>query len=266
MAAPIRFFLLFLAMIPAGWPVAADEAGSAPALMASAAPLPRAMTGGRECTVPVDLARLSGSLPRTGLALREGGELRIVAIGSSSTEGIGASDRAHAYPPQLERELAQRFPMSTVRVLNKGVGGELASDMVKRLERDAIDQRPTLVIWQTGTNDANRGISRADFLAELRQGVERLRQAGVDVLVIDPQYTPRVADNGGGTYEGLFDRLPPDLGVAVFHREAVMRYWVDSGRFTFSSMLAGDRFHMNDRSYRCLALVLADAIERAAAE
>lgn len=237
-------------------------------VLASVAPLARPASvptmGGKDCAVPAKIARLAGSLPRTAEKLRDGGELKIVAIGSSSTEGVGASDPANSYPAQLERQLARRFPMSVIRVSNKGIGGELVRDMAMRLERDAIDQRPTLVIWQTGTNDANHGISRQDFVATLREGVARLHDADIDVLIVDPQYTPRVEANGGGTYGGLFEHLAVDLGVAVFNRQSVMQSWVDSGRFTFASMLAEDRFHMNDRSYRCLATVLGEAIEHAA--
>ncbi len=226
---------------------------------------PGGMLGQRECAVPARVARISGTLPRTKLRLRDHGPIKIVAIGSSSTEGVGASDPANCYPRQLERELARRFPMSAVAVINKGVGGELARDMVARLSRDAIEHRPQLVIWQTGVNDALHGIPGEVFRAELREGIARLSKANIDVLILDPQYTPRVAKGGGSAvYLGLFATLDRELGVAVFHRQAVMRHWVQGGGFTFASMLSSDSFHMNDRSYRCLAMVLADAIERLA--
>ncbi|MCC6467790.1 MAG: SGNH/GDSL hydrolase family protein [Alphaproteobacteria bacterium] len=224
------------------------------------------MLGGRGCACPSRVARLDGAPARALMRLRNEEALRIVAIGSSSTEGIGASSPDRAYPNQLQIELSRRFPMSTIRVLNKGVGGEVAGDMVARLERDAIDQRPDLVIWQTGTNDALRGISADAFGEILRDGIHRLQEAGIDVMVLTPQYTPRIAAAGVIPYNSLFDRLSRDTGVAVFHRLAVMRAWVENGRFSFDSMLSGDHFHMNDKSYACLAQVLADAIERAAAD
>ena len=262
------FFLPALAILAlSGAAAPIGQARAEQPVLASVTParavVPATM-GGQDCAVATKTARLMGSLPRTAEKLRAGGELKIVAIGSSSTEGVGASEPSRAYPAQLDRELARRFPMSVVRIVNKGIGGELVRDMAKRLERDAIDQRPTLVIWQTGTNDANQGVSRQDFVAELKAGIERLHAADIDVLVLDPQYTPRVAANGGGTYKGLFHQLPVDLQVAVFNRQDVMQAWVDSGKFTFAGMLSQDRFHMNDRSYRCLAVVLGEAIEYAA--
>jgi len=262
----------FLASLVIGTVAAAAGAGPAraePPVLAAVAPgaakpSPGAALGASDCAAPAAIAGLKGSLPRTAATLRAGGELRIVAIGSSSTEGYGASDKSRTYPAQLERELARRFAGTAVRVVNKGVGGELARDMVARLQRDAIASAPTLVIWQTGTNDANRGIAQADLRDTLREGIAMLQAAEIDVLVIDPQYTPRVEARGGGVFAALFDRVPDELGAAVFHRQAVMRHWVASGQFDFATMLDQDRFHMNDRSYRCLASVLGAAIERAA--
>ncbi len=225
-----------------------------------------AMLGRDACACPSRVARLDGVPSRALMQLKNEEDLKIVALGSSSTEGVGASRPEFSYPSRLQAELSRRFPMSTIRVLNKGVGGELASDMLARLQRDAIDPRPDLVIWQTGTNDALRGVPAETFLAVLRAGVARLRAAGIDVMVVTPQYTPSVAAAGTAPYPELFAHLAHDLGIAVFHRLKVMHAWVASGRFSFDTMLAGDRFHMNDRSYACLAQVLADAIERAAAE
>ncbi|MGQ0675560.1 MAG: SGNH/GDSL hydrolase family protein [Rhodospirillales bacterium] len=223
------------------------------------------MFGGRECAVPRRIAAINGNLPRTTLKLRNDEPVKIVAIGSSSTEGVGASGGDQAYPQQLQRELSRRFPASVIRVVNKGVGGQLARDMVARMERDAIERRPSLVIWQTGVNDAERHVPGEVFAAEMTDGVGRLRAAEIDVLLIGPQYTPNIGPGIGAypTYFRLFEMLRRDTDAARFHRFDIMRYWVESGRFTFPSMLADDRFHMNDRSYFCLAQVLADAIESA---
>ncbi|MCC7045118.1 MAG: SGNH/GDSL hydrolase family protein [Alphaproteobacteria bacterium] len=257
--------LLLLAGI--AWCLGAADRAAAQVTAALSVERPREpMLGGRGCACPSRVARLDGIPPRALMRLKNEESLRIVAIGSSSTEGIGASSPDRAYPNQLQIELSRRYPMSTIRVLNKGIGGELVTDMAARLERDVIDQRPDLVIWQTGTNDALRGIAAEAFGKTLRDGIARLREAGIDVMVLTPQYTPRIAAAGVVPYRELFDHLSRDAGVAVFHRLAVMRAWVENGRFSFDTMLAGDHFHMNDRSYACLAQVLADAIERAAAE
>jgi acyl-CoA thioesterase-1 len=91
------------------------------------------------------------SLPNTARAIRRGEALVIVAIGSSSTQGVGASDQAHTYPALLAEELRRRWPRLAVTVVNKG-GGETADLMLARFTRDVLPYRPQLVIWQTGSN------------------------------------------------------------------------------------------------------------------
>jgi acyl-CoA thioesterase I len=70
----------------------------------------------------------------------------IVAIGSSSTTGAGASDPTHTYPARLAEELRLRWPRLTVRVINSGVGGETAEEMLARFERDVLPYSPQLFI------------------------------------------------------------------------------------------------------------------------
>ena len=102
------------------------------------------------------VTRFQVSLPNTARAIRRGAALVIVAIGSSSTQGVGASDQAHTYPALLAEELRRRWPRLAVTVVNKGVGGENAEQMLARFTRDVLPYHPQLVIWQTGSNSCSR--------------------------------------------------------------------------------------------------------------
>ena len=53
-------------------------------------------------------------------------------------------------------------------------------------------------------------------------------------------------------------------GVPVFRRFQVMQSWDETGVIPVRAALADDRLHMNDRSYGCLARLLADDIATAA--
>src|SRR5262249_35240017 len=98
-------------------------------------------------TAPAALIDSPYSLPLTHARLLTAQSLPIVALGSSSTEGIGASDRAHNYPSRLEAELRQRFPRSEITVINRGVSGDDSDGMLERFQRDVLDLHPDLVIW-----------------------------------------------------------------------------------------------------------------------
>src|ERR1035438_717237 len=108
------------------------------------------------CDTPLDLIRLSNPLLHFGQKLAAGSPITIVAIGSSSTAGAGASSPAKSYPSQLALELKQRFPRHSITVINRGANGEEVADMLKRFDQGVIAAKPDLVLWQVGTNSLIR--------------------------------------------------------------------------------------------------------------
>src|SRR3954468_13347489 len=98
------------------------------------------------CKVPNDITRLDRPLRRIGLKLQAHQAVKIVAIGSSSTAGAGASSPAASYPARLEADLKERFPGADITVINHGVNGEIASDMIARFDTDVIAEKPDLVL------------------------------------------------------------------------------------------------------------------------
>jgi len=190
--------------------------------------------------------------------------LVIVAIGSSSTQGAGASGPAHTYPALLAEELRRRWPHLTVTVVNKGVGGEIAAQMLARFTRDVLPYRPQLVIWQTGSNQVLKSQDVQGYEKTVREGIAQLRAAHMDVILLDPQYAPRVL--GRPLHTAVLDTLEKvadDLKVALFHRFAVMRHWVGSGQIKMEDIVSRDQLHMNDASYTCIARLLADSLAAA---
>jgi acyl-CoA thioesterase-1 len=213
------------------------------------------------CSAPEGLARLGAPTPVLVKAMKDGAAVRIVAFGSSSTEGAGASARDRAYPARLGAALRRMLPDHSFQIVNRGRGGELASDMLARMERDVIAEAPTLVIWQTGVNDAIRGIDMETFQAQLEDGLERLKAAGIDVVLLDHQYYPRAeAVKDYRAYLALLRRIGAAHNVPVFQRYQLMTHLVKSGQFQIDDLLAPDRFHQNDLSYNCLGAILAEAI------
>ena len=227
----------------------------------SAAATPPAL----RCTAPETVTRFKVALPNTARAIRRGEALVIVAIGSSSTQGVGASDQAHTYPALLAEELQRRWPRLAVTVVNKGVGGEDAEQMLARFPRDVLPYHPQLVIWQTGSNSALQSRDVQSYEHTIREGIARLKEARMDVILMDPQYAPRIL--GRPIHKAIVDTIGEvsnDLKVAVFRRFAVMRYWVTSGQYRMEDMITQDQLHMNDASYHCIARLLADSLASAA--
>ena len=213
------------------------------------------------CAIPVELGSLSAPLPHVVERLEAGGPLTIVALGSSSTEGVGASRPDLSYPSRLAQLLQGQFPGVPIRVVNRGVGGELTSQMLARLDRDVLAEKPDLVIWQLGTNTVLRDLDPAADLEVARDGVERIKAAGSDVMLMDLQYAPGVLLHAH--YRDMLHVLAAvarSEDVPLVHRFAMMRHWAEDGHMTLPVMLAKDRVHMSDASYDCLARQVARSI------
>jgi acyl-CoA thioesterase I len=218
------------------------------------------------CVTPPGLVSFEHGLPRTAGKLASGAPVVIVAVGSSSTAGAGASSAETTYPARLTAELHVRWPRSQIVMLNRGINGEDASEMLARFDPDVLAETPDLVIWQLGTNWLLRGGSLVAFDALLRDGIKRLVTIRSDVVLIDPQFAPPViAQPDLSALVGLLSDIGTEFSINIFPRCAIMRYWHQIAGLPFDHFLSEDRLHMNDWSYDCMAKLLAAAIAGAAA-
>lgn len=200
------------------------------------------------------------ALPNVQRALSAGRELTIVAFGSSSTQGSHASDMHHTYPAILQRELEAALPDAHVAVLNRGVGGQDAPEMMARMELDVLAARPTLVIWQVGANGAMRGNSPDFFQKLVDEGVRRLERSGADVVLMDNQRSPAILASPA---HAQIDQALADVArrddARLFARGRLMELWQEAGH-PYAEFLAGDGIHHNDLGYACIAKTLAQSI------
>lgn len=215
-----------------------------------------------KCHIPKDLVRFSAPLPNFTHTVATQRGIHIIALGSSSTAGSGASSQLASYPARLDAELDRRFPRKDFVVTNYGTGGQLASDMLTRIKEDVLDQMPALVIWQTGVNDAVQDVGVELFQETLERGVRDLKGAGIDVILVDMQFYPRSERVAVyGDYLKAMRTVARNENIPLFGRFAIMKHLLKSGQYTSSQLLAPDNFHLNDLSYGCLADLLADSIE-----
>lgn len=217
------------------------------------------------CRAPAELARIDRPLPRVALRIAARQPLKIVAIGSSSTAGAGASSPAASYPARLEAELRARFPDEEITVINRGANGETAADMVARFDTDVIAERPDLVLWQVGSNSVLRDHPLLPAGALIREGVNRLRAANIDIVLINLQFAPKIlAKHDAEGMVALIDKTAKELNVGVFRRFSVMRHWREVNNLPFETFVTADGLHLNDWGYACWAKALGSAVADAA--
>jgi len=225
------------------------------------------------CNTPRELSALGRNLPRLAEALFGPNDVRIVAIGSSSTEGDGASSKAASYPSRLNDALSGQFPSKKINVFNVGVGGQEAPDEAARFKKDVLASNPSLVVWQVGTNAAWKDYFLDDVRAAMLRGLDHLSGVRTDIILMNLQYAPAVLDQQQQqptpTTQQMLDiiaKIASDSAIPLFRRFEIMRYWRMTGGVTFDQMISnfdGNWLHQNDWSYNCIAQALCDGIVRA---
>jgi ABC-type amino acid transport substrate-binding protein len=230
-------------------------------LLATVGAPARAEQSSQSCDVPASLLTTDSPLPKVTEAVKSGGPLNILVVGSRSST-INSSE-ASAYPARLEVALREKLPSVAVNVSvdiqPKKIAEEVASSFVKLMEV----KRPTLVVWQTGTVDAMRSINPDDFRAAIDGGVAALQNAGADVILMNLQYSPRT--------ETMIS-VPPYLDnirvvaqkhdAPLFDRFAIMHQWNDAGDFDLFTAFHG--VELARRVHDCLGRALATLVVEAA--
>ncbi|MBN9596801.1 MAG: SGNH/GDSL hydrolase family protein [Afipia sp.] len=212
------------------------------------------------CLQSKSLAQLDAPIARVAKRLDAHEPVTIVAVGSSSTGGSGASSPSYSYPSRLERELRQRFPDTPISVINQGVNGEDTASMMARMDA-VLAPKPDLIIWQLGTNTLLRDGNIPETGTLLQAGINRIKKTGADVLLIDPQFAPRVnAKPAVSEMVGLIAYVAKQAHVPVFRRYVAMRHWHEDQAIAIDRFITADGLHMNDWGYSCLARLLAENI------
>jgi lysophospholipase L1-like esterase len=216
------------------------------------------------CLPPKGVIKSLGSLPRVAGKLAAGEPVVIVAFGSSSTSGWGTTSPEFNYPNRLAKQLQRQYPTANITMLNRGVGGEDAPEMMKRLQTAVLDMKPDLVIWQVGTNAVLRDLDPTETARLVEEGIAQIQAANSDIVLVDPQYSPKVYEHGESASRmvKLLDRVAEIRHVGFFPRFEVMREWHEQQALPIDTFVISDGLHMNDWGYACFAQLLGDDIIR----
>ena len=211
-----------------------------------------------QCEAPAADIAAPAPLPNLTATLATRKTLRILAIGSSSTYGIGASSRTRSYPAQLTDILEKALKGVDVEIINRGVSGEVAASTAERLRSEVAVSRPDLVLWQLGTNDALARVPLDRFEDIVRTTIAWLKENKIDVVLVGLQYTPRFAKDV--EYEAMRDallKIASSENILYVRRFEAMQF---IARARNAVMMSADDLHLNDLGYRCMAEHVAQAV------
>ena len=213
-----------------------------------------------QCSVPAgDLATLVVGLSRTVEKLGSSKQLRILAIGSSSTWGAGASSLKRSYPSRLEDILSKVWKGVDLQIMNRGVSGELAAQTAHRLLDEIGLAQPDLVLWQVGTNDALNLVPLEQFTNTVRDTITQVRKRNIDLVLVGLQYTPKYARHEHYFHiRQALDEIATSENLLYVRRYRAMEFIANTKANL--SMMASDNFHLNDLGYQCMAEHIAQAV------
>jgi hypothetical protein len=184
------------------------------------------------CAVPGYMLFGDNALDRVHAAVSKDKALKIIVLGGTSSFLPGPDGPSFSYPERLHVALRARLPDVRVTVVSKLMQRKTAAEMAGAIEQQIVDEKPNLVIWQTGTYDAIRGTETEEFRAALSDGVEKMHKGGADVVLVNMQYSPRTDSiMSTNAYADGIRWVARELEVPVFDRHAIMRSWYESGQF-----------------------------------
>jgi acyl-CoA thioesterase-1 len=192
-------------------------------------------------------------------AVRAKRNVKVLAIGSSSTAGVGASSASATYVAKLETSLEGSIKGMDFDVVGRGLSGEVAQGAADRMKKEVEETKPDLVVWQVGTNDALRHVSLDKFKICLSTTLAWLAEHKIDVVLIDPQYGAALTkDEHYERVVATIAEVAREARVLLVDRFEAMKELQRERGDTF--YLAGDNLHLNDRGHRCMAEQLTRAI------
>lgn len=110
---------------------------------------------------------------------------RIIFFGDSLTYLAGKEEPkdkvTKGYVRIVKETLESKHKDKKIEIDWVATGGHTVPDLIKRVDKDVIAKKPTIVVIQIGCNDARR-ISPETFLSSLEELIDRLQKEKIQVI------------------------------------------------------------------------------------
>jgi hypothetical protein len=244
--------------------VIAGLLAAAPARAQDAKGAADAPTERKACGVPADLLTIGdSSLEKVAVAVKKERKLDVLVVGSTSSSLAGPDGAAAAYPARLETKLRELLPGVSVTVTTSVQPKRSAEEVAEGLPALISEHKPSLLIWQTGTVDAMRAIHPDDFRNAVDEGTSAVKGAGVDAVLINLQYSPRMETMlPTAPYLDNIRAVAQQQDVPLFDRYSIMHYWNETGEFDLTN--SSRSFALARGVHDCLGRALASLVIAAA--
>lgn len=195
-----------------------------------------------------DLARLQHVLAKA----RRGEAVTIGVIGGSITQGASASDAEHRYGNLVARWWREKFPQSTIKFVNAGIGATGSNYGALRAARDLLSAQPDFVVVEYAVNDVSSQDAAETLEGLVRQILKQPNQPAVLLLFM-------MRRNGNNAQE-WFSKVGLHYGLPMIsYRDA---FWpeIEGGRLKWED-ISPDDIHPNNRGHAAAAHFVTARLE-----
>ena len=195
-------------------------------------------------------------LPNLTAALGAARPVRVLAVGAAASNRVGGASGVKSYPAQLTGILETALKRADVDIVNRSVAGEVAETTANRIRSEVALNRPDLVLWQLGTNDALSRVAPEDFEATVRGTLDWLKADKIDVVLVGLQYTSQFSkDDGFFAIRDALRRIASEENVLYVRRYDAMQFIAKT-----RSAKPGEDGATSDPNYQCMAEHVAHAV------
>lgn len=206
----------------------------------------------------------------TKVSLKKGD--RIVFLGDSITQG-GAGPRG--YVTLIKITLMEKQKDLNVEVIGAGISGNKVPDLQRRLERDVLSKKPTVVVVYIGINDVwhgekdpKRGTSKEDYENGLKDVIARCTKEGARVILCTPSVIGEKNDGSNkldaklDEYADLSRKVAKETNVQLCDlRKAFLDHLKKNNPENKErGILTGDRVHLNEAGNKFVAETILNCL------
>lgn len=200
---------------------------------------------------------------------------RIVFLGDSITQGGDSHDKG--YVRLIRKSLTEKHPDWDLSIIGAGISGNKVPDLQRRLQKDVLDRKPTIVVIYIGINDVwhgekdpARGTMPDAFSSGLKDVIARCAAAGAQVVLCTPTVIGEKKDGGNSLDEKLDQYSDISRGlcqelrlVPCDLRRAFLDYIKEHNpENQEKGILTSDRVHLNDAGNQFVADALLKVLDR----
>lgn len=206
-------------------------------------------------------------LDHLAAVIRRGEAVDVLTVGTPGPAGPEGPPPPGSFSAEFAQALQAAAPGAKVRMAAIGGGGETAAEMLEALKASIAVRKPLIVLWQTGTVEAVKGLPPDEFAAALAEGAGRVADSGGDLLLVDPQFSRFLRANADvEPYEQVLREAAALPSVLLFRRYDLMHDWVDLGEIDLERVGKSDRQAAIRRLHVCLGRAAASFVLKAAGQ